>query len=112
MIRESDRSNFFIVSKEGTLISPSDKILLGITRKQILEAVEGHIEVEERDVHLEELQNAEEAFLSSTTKGAMPVVQIDGNQIGAGVPGPITQKIMALLESRKETYLQSKTIKV
>ena len=86
-VRESVRSNFFLVSKEGTLITPSKKILPGITRKQILEVVDGIIEVEEREVMVTELQTAQEAFLTSSTKGAMPVVQIDGITVGEGVPG-------------------------
>ena len=110
-IRESVRSNFFIVSKEGTLITPADKILLGITRKQILEAVEGIIEVEEREVMLEELNHAQEAFLTSSTKGAMPVVQIDGLEIGKGEPGPVTRQVMSLLRKRTQAYLEACTIK-
>ena len=105
-VRESDRSNFFIVSKDNTIITPSDKILYGITRKQILEATEGVFEVEERDVHVEELNDAKEAFLSSSTKAAMPVVQIDGQVIGTGEPGEVTKKVMELFHARTQAYLE------
>lgn len=111
-IRESVRSNFFLVSKEGTLITPADKILMGITRKQILEAVEGIIEVEERDVLLNEVKTAQEAFLTSSTKGAMPVVQIDGHEIGTGEPGPVTKKVMELLQKHTTAYFEKNAIKI
>jgi branched-subunit amino acid aminotransferase/4-amino-4-deoxychorismate lyase len=111
-IRESVRSNFFLVSEEGTLITPADKILMGITRKQILEAVEGIIEVEERDVLLNEVKTAQEAFLTSSTKGAMPVVQIDGHEIGTGEPGPVTKKVMELLQKHITAYFEKNAIKI
>lgn len=110
-LRESDRSNFFMVSKDGAIVTPSDKILYGITRKQVLEAVEGHFEVEERDVLVQELNNAQELFLTSSTKGAMPVVQVDGQIVGSGEPGPITKKVMDLLERRTKAYVEAHAVK-
>ena len=38
----------------------------------------------------------DEAFLTSTTKEVLPVVQIDDLEIGAGHPGPVTLRVMAL----------------
>ena len=110
-LRESDRSNFFMVSKDGAIVTPSDKILYGITRKQVLESVEGHFEVEEREVHIQELNDAQELFLTSSTKGAMPVVQIDGQIVGTGEPGPVTKKVMELLEARTKAYVEEHAIK-
>ncbi|RME99118.1 MAG: amino acid aminotransferase, partial [Bacteroidetes bacterium] len=62
--RESDRSNFFIVNEAGTILTPKDKILPGITRMKVIElAAQMGIPLEEREVSLAELRNAKEAFL-------------------------------------------------
>ncbi len=94
-VRESDRSNFFIV-KEGYLITPKDDILLGITRKHLLLlAQQLGIPTLERAVSVEELQTADEAIIASSTKGAMPITRVDGQPIRDGQVGPLTQQLMA-----------------
>lgn len=94
-VRESDRSNFFIV-QGGCLITPKDDILLGVTRKHILRlAQQLGIPTLERTVTVEELKKADEAIIASSTKGAMPITQIEGQPISDGKVGPVTQQIMA-----------------
>jgi branched-chain amino acid aminotransferase len=94
-ISESARSNFFIVTNEGVLVTPEEKILHGITRKQILHLAQDlQIPTETRTLLLSELPKAREAFLTSTTKGVLPVTQIDDITIGNGAPGPISQQLM------------------
>ena len=100
IIRESDRSNFFGVTEDGILITPDEKILRGITRKQILELAEDVLPVEEREVGIDELSTLREAFLTSSTKGVMPVVQIDELVIGEGRPGDLTYKLGELFQER------------
>ena len=90
LVSESSRSNFFIV-KDGVLITPEKDILLGITRKHVLQLAE---KVEIRDVTLDEALQADEAFISSTTKILLPVTQIDEHVIGNGKPGPMTMDIL------------------
>lgn len=93
IITEFPRSNIFIVTKDQRLITPSRHMLRGITRKQVLSIAARQMDVEERDIHLEELLQAAETFLTSTTKRIMPVLAIDGNTIGDGKPGPITRRL-------------------
>jgi len=95
-VSESARSNFFIVTPDDTIVTPNHDILWGITRKHILQNARKHYQVEERPLHLEEVFSAKEAFLSSTTKGALPVVQIDDQTIGSGTPGKITKHLYDL----------------
>ncbi len=90
LVSESSRSNFFIV-KNGTVITPDKDILLGITRKHILRLVD---KVEIRPVTLAETLEADESFISSTTKILLPVTQIDNHTIGNGKPGPISRDIL------------------
>ncbi|MEM9835921.1 MAG: aminotransferase class IV [Bacteroidota bacterium] len=94
-VRESDRSNFFIV-KNGEIITPIDDILLGITRMHLIKlAQQLDFKVAERTVSSKELLAADEAIIASSTKGAMPIVQVDNHLIADGKPGPITRQLMA-----------------
>lgn len=91
-ILECATSNIFIV-KNGVIITPSDNILYGITRKAVLELCDKY-EVEQRSIREEELQTADEVFITSSFKDIMPIVQIDDYGVGNGQIGPITQDLM------------------
>lgn len=101
MVRECPRSNFFII-KNGTIITASNKMLLGITRKNILRiAAENNIPVEERDFTLEEMKTADEAFISSSTKRVTAVRQIDEYVLPKITEQSIAFKLFALLKERE-----------
>ncbi len=94
LVRESDRSNFFIV-KDGVLITPVEDILPGITRHHLLLlAGQLSIPVQERSVSVEELLAADEAIISSSIKGAMPITRVDGQAIGGGGAGAVTLRLV------------------
>jgi D-alanine transaminase/branched-chain amino acid aminotransferase len=76
-IRECPRSNIFLVTASGTLVTPASHMLKGITRANILQAAQTIMPVEERDLHIDELATAREVFVSSTTKRIIPVTKID-----------------------------------
>ncbi len=101
-ISETSRSNFFIIDEEGKLITAVDKILHGITRGHTLAVAKDILPIEERNIHLSELKTASEAFVTSTTKGIVPVVKVGSDIIGNGKPGPLTQKLMEALRLRRE----------
>lgn len=90
LVSESSRSNFYIV-KNGTIHTPDQHILMGVTRKKILELA-GNVVI--RPITLEEVWEADEAFISSTTKILLPVTQLDERKIGNGKPGSITKGIL------------------
>ena len=92
-VLEGTTSNIFAFMGEE-LITPGNLILSGITRKTVLELTEGKMKVVVRDVGLDELFMAEEVFITSSSKGALPVVQVNDRQIGSGKPGKRTRKIM------------------
>lgn len=92
-VTEFPRSNVFAFTREGKLVTPVRDILRGITRKQVLALAGEWIEVEERDLPLQELASAQEIFASATTRKLLPVVSIDGKMIGEGHPGPLTKKL-------------------
>jgi branched-chain amino acid aminotransferase len=89
VIAECPRSNFFLVTGSGALVTPGRDVLRGITRMKILALTK----TEERDVLLEELRDAKEAFITSTTKHVLPVTAIDGVPVGDGEIGPVARRV-------------------
>jgi branched-chain amino acid aminotransferase len=91
-VLEATRSNFFIF-RGDTLVTPGTGILLGITRNVVLQLAKGRFSVEERAVSLSELALTDEAFITSSSREIMPVVQIDDVIIGKGIPGSRTYEL-------------------
>jgi branched-chain amino acid aminotransferase len=105
-LAECTQSNFFIVKNGAALTPPIDAGLLpGITRAFLFEVgAEIGIAVREQALRDDDLFGADECFLTSTTREAVPIVQVDDRTIGSGVPGSVTR---ALLEGfRKKAYSQ------
>jgi len=99
LITEASGANAHIIDARGVLITRplSHAILSGITRGSILElARAAGIAVEERGFSVEEAKAASECFLSSATSFVMPVVELDGQMIGEGKPGPLSKRLRAL----------------
>ncbi len=104
-VTEGTSNNAYIV-KGGKIITRqlSNDILHGITRAAVLRfAKEAQMVVEERSFTIEEAQGADEAFTTSASAFVMPVVEIDGAQMGDGTPGPVAKRLreIYLEESRK-----------
>jgi branched-chain amino acid aminotransferase len=96
-LAEGSITNIFLVSK-GNLITPSLEtgVLAGITREAILEiAQDSNISAVEREVELEELREAEEAFVTNSLLEIMPLTWFDRMPVGTGKPGQLTRKLMA-----------------
>ncbi len=96
MITEGASSNAWIVTVEGVLVTRATgmDILAGVTREVILGlAARRGVATQVRPFSLAEVRLAREAFLSSATNHVMPVVEIDGQPVGNGRPGPITQAL-------------------
>jgi branched-chain amino acid aminotransferase len=89
-ILEGMTSNFFYV-KHDILFTAEEDILLGITRQTVIEVARGRgVEVEYEPLARNHLTDVDEAFITSSSRGIVPVVQIDEVAIGQGRPGPIT----------------------
>ena len=104
-VTEGTSNNAYIV-KGRTIITreKSNDILHGITRAAVLRfAREAQMDVEERNFTIEEARAADEAFVTSASTFVMPVVEIDGVPLGAGVPGQVAPRLreIYLEESRK-----------
>lgn len=77
IISECPRSNIFIVTKENKLLTPCCNILKGIVRNKLIEAAKKEFDVEEKNITINEVKEAKEVFITSTTKTILPVNQLD-----------------------------------
>ncbi|TPE54938.1 D-alanine aminotransferase [Maribrevibacterium harenarium] len=104
---EGSACNAYIV-KDGVVITPplDNQILPGITRLMLLDILrkDGSIPVEERTVTMDEVRNADEIWLTSSSKEIAPVIALDGNPVGNGEIGDVWQKAQALYSAGKFNY--------
>ena len=95
-ISECSQSNFFMV-RGGVALTPKSAagLLEGITRAFLFEVGKDvGVEVRDETLYPKDLETADEAFITSTTREISPVVRIDAGVIGDGKPGPITRKLL------------------
>ena len=99
-VREGASSSFFAVRGERLITHPLDEhILPGVVRDRTIGlAIGAKIRVDERPLRETELFDLDEAFITSTTQGVMPVSEIDGRVIGNSRRGEITSRLQRLLD--------------
>jgi len=104
-LSECTTSNLFIVKDGAALTPPLESGLLpGITREFLFEiGKEVGVDVREQVLRDSDLLSADEAFLTSTTREAVPIVKVDDKTIGTGRPGPITRKLLDGFRRRAHT---------
>jgi branched-chain amino acid aminotransferase len=95
-ILEGLSSNFFAIV-DGTLRTERERALLGVTRSLVLEVARGLLPIAERAATRDELPRISEAFITSVSRGILPVVAIDGVSLGSGAPGDATRELMRRL---------------
>lgn len=101
-LTEGTRANLFVF-RGNLLITPREGVLKGITRQAILDIVTSEFEVVEGPIHYQDLSEFDEAFITSTTKEVLPIVQIDEHVIGSGKPGPHTQRVIELFREHVQS---------
>ena len=93
-ILEGMTSNFFYYT-QGALGTARKNILLGVTRQAVLRVARGSgFRVVYRSLKQEQVPSLDEAFLTSSSRGIVPIVQIDGMRVGRGTPGNVTRRLM------------------
>jgi len=106
-VTEAAACNVFVV-KDGVVATPflDHQKLPGITRLMILAILtrDGSIPVEERIVSLDELKNADEVWISSSSKEIAPVVEIDGKPVGDGKVGDVWLAAQSLFSAHRYDY--------
>ncbi|MEM1689181.1 MAG: branched-chain amino acid transaminase [Candidatus Hadarchaeales archaeon] len=94
-IAEGPGENVFIV-KDGRLFTPPLDVgaLEGITRDSVIKiARDEGLEVMEKNLRIEDLYSADEAFFTGTAAEVTPIAEVDGRKIGSGTRGPITERL-------------------
>ena len=103
-VLEGMTSNFYVI-QAGALITSRSGILLGVTRRTLIRlARKAGLEVEYRAPDLDEPFS--EAFLTSSSRGIVPIVAIDEKSVGNGVPGVWTKTLMSAYDAYVEKYSQ------
>jgi D-alanine transaminase len=98
-VTEGGATNAWIVDAEGRLRTRDTgaNILRGITRKSLIDiARDAQMAVDERPFTVAEAKDAKEAFFTAASAFVTPVVQLDGQTIGTGTPGPVTRRLREL----------------
>ncbi len=91
LVTESGNGNLFIV-KNDVVITPKNHVLYGIGRKTAIKLAKAcGFKVEQRDINLDELLQADEVFLSASGKGIIPIIRVDDTEFKVGT---ITKKLI------------------
>jgi len=105
-ILEGLSSNFFAIV-DRVIRTERDRVLLGVTRGLVIEVAAGLAPVEERAARTDERSLFAEAFITSSSRGVVPVVAIDRDAVGDGRPGPVARELRrrydAAVEREAET---------
>lgn len=106
---EGAASNLFAVINGVITTPPKSPLLLpGITRDLVLELVSNNnLPCQEKEISLEDLQQADEIWLTSSTKEILSVTQLNGKPVADGTPGPLYQRALALYQEYKQTLRQA-----
>jgi len=102
-ILEGLSSNFFAIL-DGALHSEAERVLMGVTRSLVLEVAAGVLPFVPRAVRQSEIPRVTEAFVTSVSRGILPVTRIDDDAVGNGRPGSRTLELrarFAALEARE-----------
>jgi branched-subunit amino acid aminotransferase/4-amino-4-deoxychorismate lyase len=81
--------------RDGRIYAPADCVLWGTVGSLVLELALDDYEVVVGDIAMADALKADEVFLTSTTRGVVPIVRLDDVVVGNGEPGPITRDLMA-----------------
>ena len=108
MVTEGTATNVFVAQGDAVRTPPqSVHILGGITRdllKELMDAAD--IDCREEPITEAELRAAREIWVSSSTKEVAPVVRLDGEPVGEGVPGPLWERIHGLFQDYKQRLMR------
>ncbi|MEM2126437.1 MAG: aminotransferase class IV [Candidatus Methanosuratincola sp.] len=98
-------SNFYAIL-EGCLHTAGEGVLPGIARSILLEVAGDLLPVSYEPIHRADIHKLKEAFLSSSSRGVIPIVEIGGERVGNGEPGRLTKELRSRFEAQVETELE------
>jgi len=106
LVTEGSSTNPFLVAGGEILTPPKgNQVLPGITRDLLLELARGAgIPCAERSISRDELETAEEIWVSSSSREVQPVTRLDGTPVGEGIPGALWRRMDALFQDHKARW--------
>jgi branched-chain amino acid aminotransferase len=104
-ILEGLAANFYAII-DGELLTAGHDVLKGIARQIVLEIAPPIVPVREEAPHSSQIGRFSDAFLTSASRGIIPVVEIDGIRIGQGVPGTLTRQLTTAYQAWVSAHLE------
>ena len=102
-------TNFFMIKNNEVWTSNGQHCLNGVTRHSVIEVCKKkQIPIEEKQFSINEVHEADEVFVTGTFAGIIPVRSVDGNTIGNGTRGPLTEQLQTWYEIDIETMSNNK----
>jgi branched-subunit amino acid aminotransferase/4-amino-4-deoxychorismate lyase len=106
-ILEATSANFYAV-RAGVFYTAGEGVLEGVTRRIVLDLVQAAaIPLTMQAIPITTVATLDEAMISSSSRGILPVVRIGEQVISNGQPGPITQQLIAAYNAYVEAHLQT-----
>ena len=103
-ILEGLTSNFYAV-RDGVLFTAGAGVLPGIAQQVVVEVAADVLPVQWQAVHVDDVPQLDEAFITSSSRGIVPVIAIDDQPIADGVPGPFTRRLRTLYDAWVSDHL-------
>jgi D-alanine transaminase len=107
MLTEGAASNIFVV-RNGLVLAPvkDHRMLPGITYDLVLELARANeMPMEVRDIAEDEVRNADELWLTSSSREVQAIVELDGLPVGTGTPGPLYRRMYGLYQNFKKSLI-------
>jgi D-alanine transaminase len=108
-LTEGSASNIWVVARGGVIAPPRDHWILEGIRYGFIESLckKAAIPFQIRTISMDEVCRADELMLSAATREILPVVQLDGQPIGSGRPGPIYWQLRQAYDDAIEALASS-----
>ncbi len=102
LVVEAPSSNLFIVKEGNVFTPPLDNILAGVTRKKVIQLIEAlGLPFCERAPSINDVQTADEVFVTNSFEELKPIVTIAGTQVGSGKPGEVWKQLFEAYQMLK-----------
>lgn len=106
-ILEATSANFYAV-RDGVLYTAGEGVLEGVTRRIVLELLAAvGMPLQLQAVHVVDVATLDEALISSSSRGILPVVQIGQQVVGTGTPGAVAQQLVAAYNTYVKTHIET-----
>ncbi|NJK43046.1 MAG: aminotransferase class IV [Pleurocapsa sp. SU_196_0] len=104
-VLEGARAGLGVVLPSGVIVCPMEDVLESVTMHRALRLARAFTRVQRRAISAEEFQTAPELFLTSATRGVMPVTTVDDRAVGNGRVGATVTRLMHALETHTAQYV-------